>query len=432
MQPTRFALSFAQGLGCLSFMLTMMVSSHDAVQAGEWPQILGQNRDGIANGESITPWKEQPLIRWRVPCGAGYAGVAVAQNRVFLWHREGEQEILDCLSSKDGHRMWRATLPAVYRGGVNPDRGPRSVPLVSKDHVFVNGAAGDLSSISIADGSIDWTRQLRTDYDARDGYFGAGASPIAIGSTLIIPVGGGDQAGLVAVNALDGTTLWTAVGQEAAYSSPVRIEIAKQTRIVAVLRLETVVIDPENGNVLNRFAFGRRGPTVNAATPLVENERLLVTAAYGVGCRMLDMSRHPPQSLWESDDVISSHYVTPVRLGRWLYAITGREDYGTGELLCVRWSDGKVAWRVPDYGTAHLIGVGEQVLVQSVKGRLELIAADAEMFRSLAQAELPTGVYRALPALSEGTLYCRRSISPTEGELLAIDVNGNDDSAGDE
>ena len=105
-----------------------------------------------------------------------------------------------------------------------------------------------------------------------------------------------------------------------------------------------------------------------------------------------------------------------------MYAISGREDYDNAGLLCVRWSDGHVAWRRPDFGTAHLIAAGDRVLAQATDGRLELFAADSEAFRRLATAELPQGSYRSLPALANGTLYCRRTISAKEGELLALEL----------
>ncbi len=390
--------------------------------AGDWPQILGPQRDGQAVDETVSAWQGEPKIRWRVPCGAGYSGVAVAADKVFLWYRQQDHELLDCLSSSDGRRLWQAKLPAVYRGGVDADRGPRCVPLVAGDRVLVYGAAGDLSAVAVADGKTLWTRQLRTEYNADDGYFGAGSSPIVVGTTLIVPVGGRQQAGLVAVDTNDGKTRWTAVDSEASYASPAVIQLDGQTRVVAVLRMKTVMIDPDTGKVISEFDFGQRGPTVNAATPLVDGEKLFVTASYGVGCRMLDMTANPPRDLWTDREVISSQYVTPVLIDQWLYAITGREDFGNGELLCARWSDGKVSWQRAGFGTAHLIAVGDRIVAQHVSGQLELIAADPQQFRSLAKSELPAGVYRSLPALSDGTLYCRRTISPTSGELIAVEL----------
>lgn len=405
----------------ISVLLSIVLAAGTAV-AGDWPQILGPNRDGQAVGETISAWTETPTIRWRVACGAGYAGVAVAEGKVLLWHRQDDEEVLDCLSTEDGHRQWRAGFPAVYRGGVDADRGPRSVPVVEGDRVFVYGAAGDLHAVALADGKALWSRQLRTEYDAEDGYFGAGSTPLVVGSLLIAPIGGRDGAGLVALDTRDGKTRWTAVDEEAAYASPVKMHVDGETRVIAVLRLSTVMIDPATGEVLRQFEFGRRGPTVNAATPLVDGTQLLVTASYGVGCRMLDMASNPPKDLWTQRDIISSQYATPVRSGDWLYAISGREDYQNAGLLCARWSDGQVAWRRPDFGTAHLIAAGDRVLAQLTDGRLELIAAEPEAFRPLASAELPQGTYRSLPALANGVLYCRRTISATEGELLALEL----------
>jgi len=120
--------------------------------------------------------------------------------------------------------------------------------------------------------------------------------------------------------------------------------------------------------------------------------------------------------------VVSSQYATPICIGDWVYSIDGREDMGDANLVCVRWADGKVAWSRPDFGTAHLIAIDDRVLAQATDGRLELFAADSKEFRKLAVADLPAGTYRSLPALSGGLLYCRRTVSATEGELIALEV----------
>ncbi|MFG0253870.1 MAG: PQQ-binding-like beta-propeller repeat protein [Rhodopirellula sp. JB053] len=416
-----------RNLLCCAFTIPLAflaVASHPhGGHAGDWPQTLGPDRNGKAVNENLRAWQNTPTIRWKVKCGAGYAGVAVSNDKVYLWHRENNEERLDCLNTNDGTRVWRARFEAVYRGGVDADRGPRCVPLVSGDRVFVYGAAGDLSAIATNDGATLWSRQLRSEYDADDGYFGAGSSPLLIDNVLITPVGGSNGAGLIGIDAMTGKTLWKTLDQEAAYASPIRVEIDNQIRAVAVMRLQTAIIVPASGKVIGTFAFGKRGPTVNAATPIEHDGKLLLTASYGIGCRMLDLTARPLKNIWDTNNVIGSQYVTPVLVDQQLYAITGREDFGTGELRCVRWSDGKVAWSRPDFGTAQLLGVNNTILAQHVDGQLELFAADPDQFRSLASFELPPGIYRAFPALADGTLYCRRNLSPTECELLAIDID---------
>jgi len=400
----------------LAFVLLISTSA----VAGDWPQVLGPNRDGVSE-ETIEPWPGEPTIRWRVGCGAGYAGVAVRGQNVLLWHRVAGDEVLDCLSTVDGQRRWRATFPASYRGGVDADRGPRCVPVVANDTVIVCGASGDLHAVSLTDGSTMWSRELRADYDADEGYFGAGSTPIVVGDVVITTVGGRTGAGLVAVSKSDGKTRWTCANEAAAYASPVTITIEGVVRVIAVLGLQTVMVDPQTGEIISQFDFGRRGPTVNAATPLVDGTNVFVTASYGIGCRMIDMASDPPKDLWDTNDVISSQYATPVRVGDWLFAISGREDMGDAELKCVRWADGAVAWTQSPFGTAHLIATGNRVLAQTTKGRLILFAATEKRYEALATADLPPGTYKSLPAIADGVLFCRRTMSATEGEILAIE-----------
>lgn len=411
---------------CVSVFLGVGAWESSA-RAGDWPQILGPARDGHAQGEAVAAWSSPPPIRWRVACGAGYAGVAVAEDKVLLWHRIDEEEVLDCLSVDNGRRLWRAPFPAIYRGGVDADRGPRCVPVVHDGRVFVYGAAGDLHAVALVDGRALWSRHLRTDYEADEGYFGAGSTPLVVGDLVITAVGGRTAkdaaAGLVAVDVATGKTRWTAADQEAAYASPVTIEVGGKTYVVAVLRMATVMVDPATGEIVRKFEFGRRGPTVNAATPLVDGSELFVTAAYGVGCRKVDLADPSPTHLWKSSEVISSHYASPVRVGEWLYANSGREDLGEAGLKCVSWADGSTAWQQPDYGTAHMIVVGERIVAQRLDGRIDLLAANPERFQRLAEAELPAGVYRSLPALAEGVLYCRRTESATRGELIALELS---------
>jgi len=403
---------------CSAFLFAILLCR--TATAGDWPQILGPNRDGQTAGETIAAWNRPPEVRWKVPCGAGYAGAAVASGKVLLWHRIGREELLDCLDTKDGKRLWRTGFEAVYRGGVDADQGPRCVPVVAGKRVFVYGAAGDLHAVSLSDGKPLWTRKLRTEYEAEDGYFGAGSTPIVVGQTLIAAIGGRNGAAVVALNVEDGKTRWTAADEDAAYASPVTMRIDDKTMVAAVMGLNTVLLDLETGEVMRRFAFGRRGPVVNAATPLVDQSRLFVTASYGIGCRMVDLAPETPTDIWQSRDVISSQYASPVRSGDYLYAITGREDIGDAGLLCVRWADGKTSWTRPDFGTGHLIVGGDRVLAQLTAGRLDLFAADPSAYKKLATADLPPGSYRSLPAFSDGTLFCRRTISSTEGELIAL------------
>ncbi|MEO1983888.1 MAG: alcohol dehydrogenase, partial [Fuerstiella sp.] len=51
----------------------------DVSIGGDWPQILGPNRDGVAAGEQLlSSWPAGgPREIWRTDVGQGFAGVAV-------------------------------------------------------------------------------------------------------------------------------------------------------------------------------------------------------------------------------------------------------------------------------------------------------------------------------------------------------------------
>jgi outer membrane protein assembly factor BamB len=183
--------------------------------------------------------------------------------------------------------------------------------------------------------------------------------------------------------------------------------------VVFVTRLNTVGVDPASGKTLFRFAFGRRGPTVNAATPLVFDGLLFVSANYGVGARLVRLRAGGVETVWENDQTMSSQYATCVHHQGFLYGLHGREDVGTVELRCFEARTGKLRWQVPDFGAGHVILVRDQLLILKTDGTLILAPATPDGFRPQATATVSSRVTRALPALSNGRLFFRDNDAET-------------------
>jgi outer membrane protein assembly factor BamB len=297
-----------------AFVLAAMIlcfSRPGDCPAGDWPQILGPARNGEAQNEPVIPrWPDAgPKLLWSVPVGQGYAGPAVVGNRVILFHREGDVEWVEALDAATGKTVWKTDFPATYGGGVNSDLGPRCVPLIHGDRVYVFGAAGDLHCVNLTDGAKRWTRETYREFDGKEGYFGAGSTPIVAAGKLIVNVGG-KSAGLVAFDLDTGMTRWQATEEGASYSSPALATIDGEQHAVFVTRYNTVSIDPETGRVRFQFPFGSRGPTVNGATPLLFGNSLFVSSSYGVGAKFAQISGDTVKEVWANDDVMSSQYPT--------------------------------------------------------------------------------------------------------------------------
>ena len=413
MTPTRWI--------SVAFLLASAVLVSSNSMAGDWPQILGPARSGTAASEKLPEkWPPGgPKKLWAAKLGSGYAGPAVVGDQAIVFHRMEDKEVVESFDARTGRSQWKTSFPALYRGGIDPDIGPRCVPVVAGDSVFVFGAAGDLHAVSLTTGKARWSRSLYADYKGDEGYFGAGSTPLVIGGKVLVNVGG-RGAGIVALEAATGKTVWKATDEAASYSSPVKVTVGGQEQALFITRMNCVLANPESGNVQTLFPFGKRGPTVNAATPLVFGNNLFVTASYGVGGKMCVLEGSGTKQQWADDETLSSQYATPVQQNGFLYGTHGREDQGVAELRCVEAATGKVKWAEKDFGVAHVILADGKLLLLKVDGHLILAAAVPEQFKQLASAEVPGDITRALPALSNGRLYIRTGSGG--GELVCLSV----------
>ena len=394
------------------------------LQAGDWPQILGPHRDGIADGEELASnWPQTgPKTVWERHVGSGFAGVAVVQGTAVLFHRVGGEEIVEGLNPATGKELWKTRFPTTYRGTISEDNGPRCTPLIHQDRVVLYVAQGDLRCLALTSGKELWTRHACKDYGADLGYFGAGSTPIVEGDKVLVNVGGDRQgAGLVAFSLADGKTVWKATNDQPSYSSPIAATVDGVRHVIFVTRLRVVSVDPETGKVRFEFPFGRRGPTVNAANPLVIDGNLFVTSNYGIGARFAKIGPTSVQTLWESDDIVSSQYVTCIYHNGHLFGVDG-QDGPEVILRCFDPKTQKIAWTKDRFGTASLLLAGDKLLALKTTGELVLAEASVEKYAQLESASVLNSTTRAIPALSNGLLYVRDT---TTLKCLAVGKSRN-------
>src|SRR4051794_30111673 len=126
------------------FTLALAVIARPCVKAGDWPQILGPTRNGVAVGEHIAAkWPAAgPKTVWQREVGSGFAGVAVSKSAAILFHRIGDKEIVEALDAGTGKPLWKTESPADYSPSYTEDDGPRAVPVIAGKHVYTYGASG--------------------------------------------------------------------------------------------------------------------------------------------------------------------------------------------------------------------------------------------------------------------------------------------------
>jgi outer membrane protein assembly factor BamB len=428
--PSRHALASARrpALRVVSpIVVVLALFATNSTAYCDWPQVLGPNRNGKSlQAEPLkADWPAALTPVWSQNIGNGYGGPAVVQDSVFILHRIGSEEFLEALDVATGKQRWRTGWKATYASSIDPDNGPRCVPTIAGDKAICYGAAGDLACVQTGDGKLLWSRAIRREFNAEDGYFGAGTSPLVIGDLVIVGVGG-PKAGIVGIDLETGKNRWVATGHDASYAAPIQLkQLGKSGKPLAlvVTRLKTVLLDSADGSVLSEVNFGSRGPTVNAATPIeVAENQFLLTASYGIGSTLLSTAKNKLTETYSKNQLLSSQYNTPVFVNDRIIGIDGREDAGSSTLRSFDPQTRKTIWEQDGFSTSHLIAVGNQVLVVSVDGSIQLIDANAETYKPLAKSKLPAGKYRALPALSDGVLFLRKTTGPNNSQCIAIEL----------
>ena len=387
--------------------------------AGDWPQILCPHRNGIADSETLAAkWPARgPAKVWEKSIGSGFAGVAVLGQFVILFDRPDANDRLIAFDRQTGEELWKTSFPSGFQPQIVEDDGPRAVPCINGNDVFAYSSEGNLHCVDLQTGEKKWTRKTHREFGANGGYFGAGSAPLVDGDRVIVNVGGDKQkAGIVAFDRVTGKTVWTAVNDQASYAAPLVTTIEGTRHLLCVTRLNFVSLNPDTGKEQFRTPFGQRGPTVNAAIPVVFGTHAFLTASYGIGAELVKISADDSDVVWQ-DPVLSSQYTTPILHNGVMYGVDGRQDGGPISLKCFDPITRKIFWSESGIGYSTLIAVGDHLLVMQTGGVLRLIQMKTDQYDELAKARILSGTTRALPAFANGRLYVRN-----DKQLLCVDL----------
>ncbi len=388
------------------------------VSAEDWPQHLGPRRDGSYIGNDLAPsWPNAgPKTLWKRQVGEGFAGPAIADGRLIVFHRVDDHDVVDCLDAKTGKPIWSFKYETDYRDGFGFDNGPRAVPTIVDGHVYTFGAQGTLHCIDFKSGKKVWAVDTRREYRSDKGFFGSAASPLVEGDHVILNIGGRDGHGVVAFDRKTGKLAWHATDHEAGYSSPIAATVNGQRYVFVFTREGLVALNPKDGKVVFQFRFrARMNASVNAATPLVADDLLFLSTSYRVGGKLIRIKADGYEEVWANDTSMSNHYATCVLHKGHLYGLHGRQEYDP-VLRCVELKTGKVKWSAP-MGAGTVTLANDRLLVMSEQGELVMAAASPDGYKRLAAASILTPTVRAYPALANGLFYARN-----ERHIVCIDL----------
>lgn len=376
--------------------------------AADWPQFLGPQRNGTSPEKGLLQtWDEKgPPILWQKDVGDGFSAPVVLGERLILFHRVGDEEVVECLSAATGKPSWKYRNATNYRDPFGKGNGPRSTPLIAGEHVYTLSPGGRLLCLKLADGDIIWQRELLKDYNVPPSFFGVGTSPILEAGRLLVNVGARD-AGIVAFDKDTGKEVWKATPDGASYASPVAADLDGVRQVLFFTRQGIVSVDPTTGDVRFQKRWrSRMEASVNAATPVVAGDSVFFTACYGTGAILARAKKDGIEELWSNDRSLSCHFSTPIFHEGCLYGFDGRQESGT-EFRCVEVKTGKIHWSKEGFGCGSMILAEGNLIVLSESGDLVLVECRSDKYHEKARASVLTGPCRAQMALANGRLYAR-------------------------
>jgi outer membrane protein assembly factor BamB len=405
----------ASGLG-LALLIVQLV-------AADWPQYRGPTVDGVAHEGILTTWSSGgPRVVWKTTLGPSFGSFAVSGGKAFCFIQrkvDGEdREVAMALDASTGRELWAVPHDRPTYDGQGGD-GPRSTPTVDGKRVYVLGAYQRLTCLDADTGKQIWQRDIVKEYGGKIIKWNHAASPMLEGNLIFVNGGGAGQA-LLAFDKNDGKLVWKGEDDLPTHASPVPATIHGVRQVIFLTQKGLVSVVPQTGKVLWRFAYPFQVSTASA--PIVWNNFVYCSAAYGVGAGVCEITkdgeRLRAKEVWRTKGKLENHWTSPVCKDGFIYGIYGKGQQQGAPLKCIDIRTGEEKWSRDGFGGGGAtILVNGNVLAQGDRGPLVLVEGKPDAYKEIARAEIYGGKCWTMPVISNGKIYARNT---QEGYCLDV------------
>ncbi|MBC8472705.1 MAG: PQQ-binding-like beta-propeller repeat protein [Planctomycetes bacterium] len=327
-------------------MVCIILMCASCLFAQDWPQWRGLNRDGKAGGfKAPGQWPSELTQKWKKTVGLGDATPALVGNKLYVFTRQGDEEVTLCLNADSSDEIWidKYTAQAVT-GAASRHPGPRSSPTVANGKVLTIGVGGVLSCLDASSGKVLWRKDP---FPKKVPRFFTSMSPIVVDGMAIAQLGAQGGGAIIAYDLATGNEKWRWSEEGPDYGSPVILTVAGTKQIVTPTEKSIVGIDVADGKLLWQIPSVPPGRAYNAATPIVDGQTVIY-AAKGRGTKAIKIGKQGDafitKELWSNPE-LGTQYNTPVLKDGLLFGLSDG-----GNLFCINAENGKTAWTD---GTQH-------------------------------------------------------------------------------
>lgn len=396
----------------LFLWFTVAVLSSGALWAQDWPQWRGPNRDGKAAGfKAPATWPKELTQKWKATVGSGDATPALVGDKLYVFAREDNNEVLRCLNAADGKELWQDKYEAPGVSG--PDSGhagPRSSPTVVDGKVLTLGVAGTLSCLDAASGKLLWRKN---DFPNLWPRFHTATSPLVTDGLCITQLGKESEGAVVAYDLATGDQKWKWTAEGPGYASPVLLT-AEGTRMVVALTAKSLVgLGVADGKLLFQTAFAPQGMSYNAATPIVDGQMIIVSGQ-GRGTKAFKVEKQGEtcgaKELWSNSEA-AVQFNTPVLKSGMVFGVSARDN-----LFCLNSQSGETAWTAPGTGRrgfGSIVDAGPVLVALTPAAQLVVFEPNNKEFKQVSSYKVAESEIYACPVVSGSSIFVKDKDSLT-------------------
>ena len=390
-------------------LLSNVCSSED------WPSWRGPNRDDISTETGLLKtWPEGgPVKLWTSKdAGLGYSGVSIANGVLFTMGADGtaeeSSEFVVAINVESGEKIWQTNVGQFLDNGWGG--GPRSTPTISGDRLVAISGKGEVVCLSASDGVEKWRASL-TELGGTIPSWGFCESALIDGDKVLVTPGG-ENGTIACFNLQTGEKIWQSseIREPANYSSVIAVDHFSKRQYIQLTGQKVFGLDGD-GKLLWQQDFP--GRTAVVPTPIYKDGQVYVTAGYGTGCLLLNITANNKVEKIYDNKVMKNQHGGVLLVGDYLFGHS--DDNG---IICQNFSSGDLVWsdkKKNDAKIAVTYADGLLYCLDENSGECFLVEASATEYKAVSRFKMdpqttlrnPNGGVWTHPVISNGRLYLR-------------------------
>jgi outer membrane protein assembly factor BamB len=365
----------------------------------------GPDRDGkYPDKNLLQEWPAGgPQMVWSIEnLGAGFTSPVFANGKIYITGLEGETGYVYVLSLRGRIENKFPYGPEIHRSYP----GGRTSVVMADNLLYLVSGNGLLVCMDAGNGSINWSKDLFSDFDGSNLRWGYTENLIIKGD-MIYCTPGGKKYNIVALNRKNGEVIWAseAAGGTSAYCSPQLVNHNGKELLITHMEKHIVGLDANTGKFLWSHPHTNQH-NIHPNTPIYHNGGIFAFSGYGKGGAKLKLNSTGTAVTeeWFSSD-LDNQIGGAVLVDGYIYGSGDRNRFW----FCIDWETGETMYSSRDLAKGTVIYADGRLYIYSERGELALVEPTPKGFNIKGQTEITLGSEQhwAHLVINGGILYVR-------------------------